>query len=99
MPLDSSPLLLITIPEDGPYLPQLVPLLKGRRCFEICANPDSFEEIKLYAESKGIRYIISTNPAVLRQATSNYSQSQESINDWAGSLWERDGITFLFINP
>jgi len=96
---DLSPILLMLTPEDEPYLPSLKPLLRGRRVLLITANPDSAGEIELYARSKGCKYIISTNPIVLRQVVSDYSQSKESIDSWAGSLWERNGITFLFINP
>ncbi len=99
MQLDSSPILLLITEEDDPYLPIFKPLLRGRQAFAITANPGSAGEIELYAKSKGIKHIISTNTTVLRQIVSDYSQSKESIDNWAGSLWERNGITFLFINP
>lgn len=74
-------------------------MLKGRQAFAINANPDSAGEIELYAKSKGIKYIISTNSVVLRQIVSDNTFSKESIDNWAGSLWERNGLTFLFLNP
>lgn len=97
--MDSSPILLLTTPEDDSYLPRFKPLLKGRRAFAIDSNPASAGEIELYARSQGIKYIISTNPTVLRQVVSDNTQSKESIDNWAGSLWERGDLTFLFINP
>lgn len=95
----NSPILLMTTPEDESYLGAFKPLLKGHQAFQISANPDSAGETELYARSKGIKYIISTNPVVLRQVVSDNTQSKESIDNWAGSLWERNGITFLFIKP
>lgn len=89
----------MTTPDDTPYIPAFKPLLKGHTAYHIDANPDSAGETELYARSKGIKYIISTNPIVLRQVVSDSTQSKESIDNWAGSLWERNGITFLFINP
>jgi hypothetical protein len=89
----------MTTPDDEPYLRTVKPLFKGRVVYNIDANPDSAGETELYARSKGIRYIISTNPVVLRQVVSDQSGSTESLDNWAGSLWERNGITFLFLNP
>lgn len=97
--MDSSPILLLTTAEDEDYLPRLKPLLKGRRAFHIPANPDSAGEIELYCKSQGMKYVITSNPTVLRQVVSDQTQSHESLDNWQGSLWERNGITFLFINP
>jgi hypothetical protein len=97
--VDKSPILLLVTDDDVSYLPAFKPLLKGRAAFVINVNPDSAGEIELYARSKGIKYIISTNPVVLRQVVSDQSGSEESLDNWAGSLWERNGITFLFLNP
>src|SRR6266850_6791799 len=99
MVLDSSPILLMTTPDDESYIPAFKPLMQGRRCYQLSANPDSAAEIELYARSQGIKNIITTNPTVLRQVVSDYSSSKESIDNWAGSLWERGGINYLFINP
>lgn len=99
MQLDSSPILLMATPDDEQYLVKFRSLMSGRQTFLITANPDSFHEIKAYASSQGIKYIISTNEKVLHFAIDNYTQSKESLDNWAGSLWEREGITFLFINP
>jgi hypothetical protein len=85
-------------PEDESYLRNLNPLLKGRKCYGISANPDSFAETELYAKSKGIKYIISTNKVVLNQLVDSHWQ-KESIDNWAGSIYERNGLTFLFLNP
>ena len=97
--MDQSPILLMLQPDDEAYLPRLKPMLKGRRALLITANPDSAGETELYAKSKGCKYIISSNPTVLRQVVSDNTNSKESLDNWAGSLWERNGITFLFINP
>lgn len=95
----NDPILLLITPEDEPYLPKIKNYFLGKQVFSINVNPDSAGETELYARSKGIKYIISTNPTVLRQTVSDTTNSKESIDNWAGSLWERNGITFLFINP
>lgn len=95
--MDSSPLLIMSTPFDDPYIGSLRPLLAGRRVLQISANPDSHHEIGLYAKSKGIKYIISTNPTVLNKVVD--SGKSESLDNWAGSLYERDGLTYLFLNP
>lgn len=95
--MDTSPILLMTTVFDDPYLGQLRPLLKGRRALQIAANPDNIHEISLYAKSKQVKYIISTNPVVLNKVVE--SGQNESLDNWAGSLYERDGLTFLFLNP
>ena len=93
----NSPILLMTTHEDEPYLGKFKPLLKGRRTFQISANPDTAAEIELYAKQQNIQYIISSNPAVLNKVVD--SPKWESLDNWAGSLIQRGDITYLFINP
>src|SRR5712691_2428335 len=95
--MDSSPILLMTTPFDDSYLTTLKPLLRGRKAYCIDQNPDTAAEIELYAKSKGINYIISTNSGVLNKVIG--SQRHQKLDDWAGSLYERSGITYLFLNP
>jgi hypothetical protein len=95
--MDSSPILLMVTPFDMGYVPTLKPLLKGRRAYVIDQDPDTHAEIQLYANSKGIKYIITTNPKVLNHVVE--SQRHQSLDNWAGSLYERSGITYLFLNP
>src|SRR5258708_13556198 len=95
--MSQTPILLMVTPFDEPYLSTLKPLLKGRKTYAISADPDSHAEIELYARSKGIKYIISTNSQVLNQVID--SQQHQKLHDWPGSLYERNGITYLFINP
>src|SRR5260221_1013052 len=95
--MDSSPILLMVTPFDVPYLSTLRPLLKGRKTYCIEANPDTAAEIELYARSKGIKYIITTNNIVLNKIIE--SQRHQSLDNWTGSIYERAGITYLFLNP
>ena len=94
---DLSPILLMITKEDLGYVNMLKPLLKGRQCFVIDANPDTAAEIELYAKSKQIKYIISTNSIVLNKVVDSYKH--QSLDNWQGSLYERNGITYLFLNP
>ena len=95
--MDSSPIILFVTPFDEPYLSTLKPLLRGRKAYSISEDPDSHAEIELYAKSKGIKYIISTNSGVLNKVIE--SQRYQKLDDWAGSLYERNDITYLFLNP
>jgi hypothetical protein len=94
---DLSPILLYTTPWDEPYLGAFRSFLRGRRAFQISANPDNAHEVALYAKSQGIKYIISTNPVVLNRVVD--SGRSESLDNWAGSLWEHSDITYLFLSP
>lgn len=93
--MDQSPILLMFTENDTHYIPYFKPFLKNRKAFLITGNPTTFAEIVHYAESKGIKYIISTNSHVLNKVVE--SGKSNSINNWNGSLYERAGITFLFI--
>lgn len=95
--IDNSPILLYTTPFDEPWLPTFRKLAGHRRFFQIAQNPDNAHEVAIYAKSKGIKYIISTNPVVLNKVVN--SGQNESLDNWAGSLWEHSGITYLFLNP
>jgi len=97
MAMDRSPVLFLTTPEDNPYLHNLKPMMQGRQTFIIDQTPDTFAELKLYANSKGIKYIVSTSKAVLNKVVESYKS--QSIDNWQGSIFERQGITFLFLNP
>lgn len=95
--MDNSPILLMTTPFDDPYIGSLRPLFHNRRALQISANPANYHEISLYAKSKGCKYVVSTNPVVLNKVVD--SGRNESIDSWQGSLFERDGLTYLFLNP
>lgn len=95
--MDHSPILLMTTPFDDPYVGSLRPLFKTRKAYQISLNPDNYHEIGLYAKSKGIKYVISTNPVVLNKVVD--SGKNESLDNWQGSLFERDNLTYLFLNP
>lgn len=82
-------------PEDMEYIHKIRPLMKGRQTFAIDANPDTIAEVNLWCKSKGIKYVISTNPVVLKKLI----DPSQSLDDWAGSLYESNEITYLFINP
>lgn len=94
---DTSPVLLMFIEDDVNYIPNFKPFLKNRKAYLITGNPATFAEIKHYADSKGITYIISTNSVVLNKVVESQGRS-ESIANWNGSLYERQGITFLFLS-
>lgn len=71
--------------------------MKGRQTFVIDADPDNIHEVNLWCKSKNIKYVISTNSVVLNRLIQ--SHKKQNIDDWAGSLYESNGITYLFINP
>jgi len=93
---DTSPILLMVTPEDMNYLHLIKPLLQGRKAFAIDQEPDTIAEVELYAKSQKIKYIISTSTSVLNKVIQ--SQTHQNIDNWAGSIYERGGITYLFLN-
>lgn len=93
----NSKILLLLTPEDMSYIQQLKPFLVGKSTFFITTTPTTFSEIEIYAKAKDIKYIISTNVAVLNKVV--IAPKHQNLNNWQGSLYERSGITFLFLNP
>ena len=91
-------LLFLGTEADKPYLPRLKPLLSDSVCF-INLNPIStWAEVKIYCEKKDITGIISTSQTLLKKLT-YLEKGNPSLDDYAGSLFYRDGIEILFIDP
>lgn len=56
--------------------------------------------VEHYANSIKCKNIISTNGALLNLLiSSGGAYKRQNLDDWAGSLYERNGITYLFLNP
>lgn len=95
--MQHSPILLLITPEDLGYVHLIKPLLKGRPAFFISESPDTAAEVEMYASSQKIKYIICTNEVVLNKVVS--APERQSLKNWAGSLYEKAGITYLFLSP
>jgi hypothetical protein len=94
---DKSPILLFLTPEDQNYIQHFKPFVKDRMVYFITQIPTTGAEIEIYAKSKGIKFVISTSVVVLNKIIG--AQKHQNLDDWAGSLYERNGITYLFLNP
>lgn len=98
--VDTSPILFILTPggkyPDISYVNQLKPMLKGRKALVIDANPDSIAEVGHYCKMQKIKYVVTTNRIILNKLI-DVGKTQ-NIDDWAGSLYEHNGITYLFLN-
>ncbi len=91
-------LLFLGTHEDVPYLPRLKPLVGGASVAISTAAISTWVEVKILCEKKGITGIISTSLTLLKKLTFLENQSP-SIDNYAGSLFKRDGIEILFVDP
>lgn len=92
-----SPILLFLTPDDANYLSHFKQFVKDRQVFFITTIPQTATEIEIYCKSKGIKYVISTSVVVLNKIVSSFDH--QNLDNWAGSIYERGGISFLFLNP
>lgn len=79
------------------YIQHFKPLLVGKQCYFIEHNPTTISEVELYAKAKGIKFIITTNVHLLNKVVA--AQKHQNLDNWQGSIYERNGISYLFLNP
>lgn len=93
----NAKILLFLTPEDMNYIQHFKPFLTGKDAVFITQTPTTYSEIEIYAKARGIKYIISTNVAVLNKVV--IAPKHQNLNNWQGSLYEKAGITYLFLSP
>lgn len=81
---------------DEPYVTSLKPLLKGTPCAAILNKINTFAEIAIPCKAKGITGIISTSATLLKKLS---GRDEAKIDNYAGSLFVRDGMEIVFIDP
>lgn len=91
-------ILFLGTPEDKSYLAHLKPLVGDATVFLNLREVTTWTEALMQCKAKGATAIISTSLALLKRLTF-MENSNPSINNYAGSLFKRDGIEILFIDP
>ncbi len=84
--------------EDTPYITRLKKLVGGMTCVVVSAPISTWAEVKHMCQKRDITCVFSTSLTLLKKLTFLESGSP-SIDNYAGSLFERDGIEILFIDP
>lgn len=97
MAKDLGPILLLLNEEDLSYIRPAKVYFAGIKTFVITAIPQHIGEIEHYARTQGVTRIISTSVSVLNTVVA--SSNHQNLDSWAGSLFDRNGITYLFLNP
>lgn len=89
-------ILLQITQEDVSYLPLIKPILSGRaNVFINNITPDAIMEVVMSAKAKGCKYVATTDHKLLHLLLGRGG----SVDDYAGSIIEKQGIEFLVLNP
>ena len=83
--------------DDQPYLPRLKSHVGSAQVSYSLAPISTFTELKLNCEKKGIKQIFSTSSSLLKILTGK--DKTPSLDSYAGSIFKRDGLEILFVNP
>lgn len=89
-------ILFFGTPEDKSYVPRLKPLVGTATVFVLIQPLTVWTELKMYCQQKGITGIASTSLKLLQILS---GEQDAKIDDYAGSLFVRDGIEIVFLHP
>lgn len=96
----SNKLFFLGTSEDQPYLQRLKPLV-GTASVSYSLTPvTTWTEVKKHCEAKGVTKIFSTSIPLLKILLMRQSEKKNpSLDNYAGSIFKRDGYEILFVNP
>lgn len=97
-PPKHSKLLFLGTQQDQVYLPRLKPLVSNLPVTINLQPITTWAEVKVFCQKREITGIISTSLTLLKKLT-QLENANPSIDNYAGSLFSRDGIEILFIDP
>lgn len=97
--MTSAPILLFFTTDDMSYIAHFKPLLVGFKAAVIEKTPDTISHLEHYANSIKCTKVITTNAGLLNLLIQSRATKRQSLDDWAGSIYERNGISYLFLNP
>jgi len=84
---------------DKSYLPHLKGMF-GTASVSFSIEPIStVAEVVMHCKRKGITGVEATNTTLLQKLSGKDGEKKPSLDAFAGSLFKRDGIEFVFINP
>ena len=83
------------------YLHRLKPLIGiGNHCRVLNTQSTTWAEVKLYCQKHAITGIITTQQELIAKLSmEDYGDKLPSIDNYAGSLFTRDGIEIVFVHP
>jgi DNA polymerase I-like protein with 3'-5' exonuclease and polymerase domains len=96
--MNHTTLLFLGTEQDKVYLPRLKPMLGTMHTYFHLSPISTWAEVLMVCKKKNITGIISTSQVLLKKLT-YLEKSNPSIDNYAGSLFVRDGIEVVFIDP
>lgn len=98
--MNHDSLLFLGTQADKPYLPRLKSCVGSSKVFLITDPITTLYEVTSYCKKRGITGVLTTNPTLLQKLlpTSN-SAKLPSIDNFAGSLFSKDGIEYVIVHP
>lgn len=87
--------------DDKPYIPYLKDMFNGVTAYVVTEPVNLLTQLEMYCAKRNINRVVSTNTAILQKILHHYggSQTNPSLDNYAGSLYTYRGIEFVFINP
>ena len=94
-------LLFLGTPDDESYAYKLKSIIgAGNPCKVILQKATTLIEITHYCQKHSITGVICTQPQLIEKLTGeDYGTKTPSLDNYAGSLFTRDGIEWVFVHP
>lgn len=93
---DATALLFYGTEEDRPFLPYIKPYVGIERCYVNLKPVTTLYEIESYCKQRGIDRVLSTSLTLLQKVA---GRDKVSIDNFAGSLFKKNGIEYVFLHP
>jgi DNA polymerase I-like protein with 3'-5' exonuclease and polymerase domains len=90
-------LLFLGTPDDIPYVPRLKPMLTGHSTYVVTEKVTTITELQMYCAKRGITGVLTTQLSILARLA--VDDPKPSIDNYAGSLFTRNDIDIVIINP
>lgn len=91
-------ILFIGTEADKPYLGTFKQCLRGAGSVKTLFKPVQYTaQVEGFCKQAGTRYVITTSQALLESLIP--SKKKPTINNYAGSVIERNGVSYLFLSP
>jgi DNA polymerase I-like protein with 3'-5' exonuclease and polymerase domains len=86
--------------EDEPYLPRLKSHVGSATVSYSLESVSTWAEVRLHCEKRGITSVFTSSAALLKILLFRQGEKKSpSLDNYAGSLFRRDGIEILIVNP
>jgi DNA polymerase I-like protein with 3'-5' exonuclease and polymerase domains len=86
--------------EDEPYLPRLKSHISSARVSYSLAPVSTWTELQMHCQKKQITQVFTSSASLLKILLHRQGEKKSpSIDNYAGSIFKRDGIEVLIVNP